>query len=84
MKKGKAEGIAEGMEKGKAEGIAEGMEKGKAEGIAEGMEKGKAEGIAEGQEQERLKNARAMKAAGLAPSLISQITGLALETVEAL
>ena len=64
------------MKKGKAEGIAEGMEKGKAEGIAEGMEKG--------QEQERLKNARAMKAAGLAPGLISQITGLALETVEAL
>ena len=54
----------------------EGMEKGKAEGIAEGMEKG--------QEQERLKNARAMKAAGLAPGLISQITGLTLETVEAL
>ena len=84
MEKGKAEGIAEGMEKG----IAEGMKKGKAEGIAEGMEKGKAEGIAEGmekgQEQERLKNARAMKAAGLAPGLISQITGLTLETVEAL
>ena len=88
MAEGIAQGIAEGMKKGKAEGIAEGMEKGKAEGIAEGMEKGKAEGIAEGmekgQEQERLKNARAMKAAGLAPGLISQITGLTLETVEAL
>ena len=92
MEKGKAEGIAEGMKKGKAEGIAEGMEKGMEKGIAEGMkkgmEKGKAEGIAEGmekgQDQERLKNARAMKAAGFAPGLISQITGLALETIEAL
>ena len=76
MEKGMAQGMAEGI----AQGIAEGMEKGKAEGIAEGMEKG----MEKGQEQERLKNARAMKAAGLAPGLISQITGLTLETVEAL
>ena len=76
MEKGMAQGMAEGI----AQGIAEGMKKGKAEGIAEGMEKG----MEKGQEQERLKNARAMKAAGLAPGLISQITGLTLETVEAL
>ena len=54
----------------------EGLEKDEAEGWAEG--------VAKGQEQERLKNARAMKAAGFAPGLISQITGLTLETVEAL
>ena len=70
------QGFAEGMEKGMAQGMAQGMAEGIAQGIAEGMEKG--------QEQERLKNARAMKAAGLASGLISQITGLALETVEAL
>lgn len=74
--KGKAEGFAEG----KAEGEATGFAKGKAEGIAEGF----AKGIAEGEAEERLKNARGMKAAGIAPDLIAQITGLPLETVEGL
>ena len=74
--KGKAEGFAEG----KAEGEATGFAKGKAEGIAEGF----AKGIAEGEAKLRLKNARGMKAAGIAPDLIAQITGLPLETVEGL
>ena len=51
-------------------------QKGKAEGKAEGREEGK--------EAERLKNARGMKAVGIAPDLIAQITGLPLETVEGL
>ena len=51
-------------------------QKGKAEGFAEGREEGK--------EAERLRNARGMKAAGIAPDLIAQITGLPLETVERL
>ena len=67
-------------QKGKAEGFAEG----KAEGEATGFAKGKAEGREEGKEAERLKNARGMKAAGIAPDLIAQITGLSLETVEGL
>ncbi len=66
--------------KGKAEGFAEG----KAEGEATGFAKGKAEGREEGKEAERLRNARGMKAAGIAPDLIAQITGLPLETVEGL
>lgn len=37
-----------------------------------------------GEAEERLKNARGMKAAGIAPDLIAQITGLPLETVERL
>lgn len=37
-----------------------------------------------GEAKERLKNARGMKAAGIAPDLIAQITGLPLETVEGL
>ena len=37
-----------------------------------------------GEAKERLKNARDMKAAGIAPDLIAQITGLPLETVERL
>ncbi len=51
-------------------------QKGKAEGFAEGREEGK--------EAERLRNARGMKAVGIAPDLIAQITGLPLETVEGL
>ncbi len=55
-------------------------EKGRAEGLAEGMEKG----LEKGQEEERLKNARGMKAAGIATDLIAQITGLSPEAVEQL
>ena len=36
-KKGRADGMAEGMAKGRAEGMAEGMAKGREEGRAEGM-----------------------------------------------
>ena len=49
-----------------------------------GFTEGYAEGLAEGEAEERLKNARGMKAAGIAPDLIAQITGLPLETVERL
>ena len=47
-------------------------------------QQGKAEGLAEGEVKERLKNARGMKAAGIAPNLIAQITGLSLETIREL
>ena len=47
-------------------------------------QQGKAEGLAEGEAKERLKNARGMKAAGIAPNLIAQITGLSLETIKGL
>ena len=43
----------------------------------EGREKGRAEGRAE----EKLKNARSMKAAGISPELIAQITGLTPEAI---
>lgn len=71
-------------QKGKAEGFAEGKAEGEATGFAKGKAEGKAEGREEGKEAERLKNARGMKAAGIAPDLIAQITGLSLETVEGL
>ena len=64
-------------EKGRAEGLAEGMEK----GLAEGMEKGLAEGMEKGYEKAQLKNARGMKAAGISPELIAQITGLTPEAI---
>ena len=45
-----------------------------------GMRKGRVEG----REEERLKNARGMKAKGLSPELIAEITGLSLQEIEAL
>ena len=48
------------------------------------IEYARQQGFAEGEAEERLKNARGMKAAGIAPDLIAQITGLPLETVERL
>lgn len=71
-------------QKGKAEGFAEGKAEGEATGFAKGKAEGKAEGREEGKEAERLRNARGMKAVGIAPDLIAQITGLPLETVEGL
>ena len=49
-----------------------------------GFTEGYAEGLAEGEAEERLRNARGMKAAGIAPDLIAQIMELPLETVEGL
>ncbi|OUN78644.1 hypothetical protein B5G04_15605 [Bacteroides sp. An51A] len=48
------------------------------------IEYARQQGFAEGEAEERLKNARDMKAAGIAPDLIAQITGLPLETVKGL
>ena len=59
-------------------------QRGFTEGYAEDYAEGFSEGFAEGEAEERLKNARGMKAAGIAPDLIAQITGLSLETVEGL
>lgn len=49
-----------------------------------GFTEGYAEGLAEGEAKLRLKKARDMKAAGIAPDLIAQIMELPLETVEGL
>ena len=68
-KKGRAEGLAEGMEKG----LAEGMEKGRAEGRAEGEAKGRAE--------ERLKNARNLKKNGVPVDVIAVSLGLTEEEI---
>ena len=82
------EGLQKGMEKGMQRGIKEGMQRGMKEGIQKGIEKGMQKGIEKGiekgQEEERLKNARGMKAAGIAPELIARITGLSPEEIEKL
>lgn len=56
-------------------------QQGKAEGLAQGIAQGIAQGEEQGEEKERLKNARGMKTAGIAPDLIAQITGLSLDTI---
>ena len=51
------------------------------EGMEKGIAKGMAKGIAKGRAEEKLKNARNMKAAGISPELIVQITGLPPEAI---
>ena len=67
-------------EEGRLEGRAEGLEEGRLEGHAEGLEEGRAEGRAD----ERLNNARSMKALGVSPDIISQVAGLSMEEIEKL
>jgi predicted transposase/invertase (TIGR01784 family) len=74
--KGKAEGLAEGVEKGKAEGLAEGVEKGKVEGLAEGK--------AEGAKAEKINIARELLEESMSIDKIIKITGLTKEEIEKL
>ena len=53
-------------------------------GEKKGLEKGLQEGIQIGREEGFLKAAQGMKAAGLAPELIAQITGLSPEEIQKL
>lgn len=57
-----------------------GIRKGKEEGLAEGLAKGKAEGHKEAKQED----ARKMKALGLAPDMIAEITGLTFEEIDSL
>ena len=79
-KKGHEKGLQEGIKIGREEGIQIGQEK----GIQIGQEKGILIGQEEGTQTERLKNARGMKTAGIAPELIAQITGLSAEEIREL
>ena len=74
------DGIRVEKERSRPEGYAEG----KAEGKAEGEAKGRAEGMSEGIHSTRLEIASKLKAAGMDPAAISEITGLSAEAVAAL
>ena len=50
----------------------------------EGRLEGHAEGLEEGRAEERLNNARSMKALGVSPDIINQVTGLSMEEIEKL
>ena len=75
-KDGMRKGLKEGMEKGMKEGIEKGMK--------EGIEKGMKEGIEKGIGEERIRTARKMKAEGLGTDMITKITGLTPNEIDAL
>ena len=70
-------GVRQGMEKGRLEG----REEGRLEGMELGVQKGRKEGREEGQKDEKIANARKMKAYGLALEMIADITGLTIDEV---
>lgn len=79
-KDGMRKGLKEGMEKGMKEGMEKGMKEGIEKGMKEGMEKGIEKGIGE----ERIRTARKMKAEGLGTDMITKITGLTPNEIDAL
>ena len=60
----------------------EGRLEGRAEGLEEGRAEGRAEGRLEGAEEKNRDNARSMKALGVSPDIINQVTGLSIEEIE--
>ena len=70
----------EGFRRGHKEGLEAGMKEGMEKGLEKGMKEGKKEGIRE----ERIKNARGMKAEGIADEIIARVTGLTPEEMAAL
>ena len=80
MRKGLKEGMEKGMKEGMEKGIKKRIEKGMKEGMEKGMEKGNEKGIGE----ERIRTARKMKAEGLGTDMITKITGLTPNEIDAL
>ena len=76
-RRGRAEGIVEGIEEGIVEGIEEGIVEGIEEGIVEGIEEGIVEGIEEGRRAERGRIARMLAEYGVAvsPELARKLNG---------
>ena len=70
-----------GLEKGMERGMKQGMEKGLEKGLEKGMERGMKQGMEKGRQEERIRNARGMKAKGIPVEVISEITGLTVEVV---
>lgn len=68
--------LAEGFEKGREEGLVKGREEGLAEGRAEGLAKGREEGREEGLAKAKSDVALGMLRHGIAPEIVSDITGL--------
>ena len=63
------------------QGMEQGLEEGMKQGMEQGLEKGMKQGMEQGQQEERIRNARGMKAKGIPVEVISEITGLTAEEV---
>ncbi|CCY37682.1 putative uncharacterized protein [Alistipes sp. CAG:831] len=74
-------GMKQGLEEGMKQGMEQGLEKGMKQGMEQGLEKGMKQGLEQGQQEERIRNARGMKAKGIPVEVISEITGLTAEEV---
>jgi predicted transposase/invertase (TIGR01784 family) len=83
-RKGKAEGLAEGIEQGRAEGVEQGRAEGIEKGLAEGIEKGLAEGMEKGRAETTMDNARNFKDLGVSLDVIAKATGLTEEEIRKL
>ena len=68
------------IESAKKQAAEEAMEKGMEKGLEKGMKKGMEKGRAE----EQRKLAKGFKEAGIAVSIIAEVTGLSIEEIEAL
>ncbi|CCY37608.1 putative uncharacterized protein [Alistipes sp. CAG:831] len=59
----------------------QGIKQGMKQGLEKGMKQGMEQGLEQGQQEERIRNARGMKAKGIPVEVISEITGLTAEEV---
>jgi hypothetical protein len=80
----RAEGREEGLVEGREEGLTEGRVEGRVEGLVEGLEKGLTEGQEVGREAAKKEDARNALVKGFTPEIISEITGLDVETIRQL
>ena len=60
------------------------LDREKKQGFSEGIEQGLSQGLLQGAAQEKLKNAKSMKTAGVGFSIINIVTGLSLEEIQKL
>ncbi len=56
----------------------------KKQSFSEGIEAGREQGLSQGMAQEKLKNAKSMKTAGIDLSIINTVTGLSLAEIQEL
>ena len=64
--------------------IDEAREEGLEQGLERGLEQGLEKGLEQGRNEERLQLIRKMDSRGITPELISDMTGLTIEEIEAL
>ena len=76
--------FAKGIEQGIQRGIEQGIEQGIQRGIERGIEQGIQQGFSDGAYQKALETAKLMRYENLGIDLISKVTGLSKEEIEAL